>query len=273
MLRSALALCACLVLAPVSASATPRIDALFDAIGVERMLELMREEGLVYGAELGEDFLGGTGGRSWEAAVREVYDLDRMRGELKDGFAASIGEVDIAPVQDFYDSGTGTEVVALELAAREAFLDKDLEDATKARIPEFEAEYPDRFAQVTEFIELNDLVEQNVVGALNSNYAFYMGLAEGGGFPGDLSETAILADVWGQEAEIRDSTTEWLYAFLLTAYLPLETEEMEQYLDLSRSEEGQAFSRALFAGFDEMFIEVSRQLGAAASRFMASEEL
>lgn len=273
MLRSAVALCACLALAPLPALATPRIDALLDAVGVERMLELMREEGLVYGAELADDFLGGTGGRAWDAAVRDVYDLDRMRVRLKEGFEDSIEEDQLAPLETFYTSEIGVEIVALELAAREAFLDKSLEDATKARIPEFEADHPEAFARVTEFIELNDLVDQNVVGALNSNYAFYMGLVDGGGFPGDLSESAILADVWGQEAEIRESTTEWLYAFLLTAYLPLDDDAMERYLDLSRSDAGQAFTRALFAGFDEMFIEVSRNLGAAASRFMATEEL
>lgn len=273
MLRSAVALCACLALAPLPALATPRIDALLDAVGIQRMLELMREEGLVYGTELAEDFLGGNGGRSWDAAVQDVYDLDRMRLRLKEGFEDSMDEDLLDPVEAFYTSETGTEIVSLELAAREAFLDKTLEDATKARIPELEAEHPETYAQVTEFIEVNDLVEQNVVGALNSNYAFYMGLIDGGGFPGDLSETAILADVWGQEPEIRASTTEWLYAFLLTAYLPLETEAMEDYLEMSRSEAGQAFTRALFAGFDEMFIEISRNLGAAASRFMASEEL
>jgi len=273
MLRTALALCVSLAIAPLPAIATPRIDALLDAIGIERMLELMRQEGLVYGDELATDFLGGTGGRSWDATVRDIYDLDRMRLRLKEGFAESIDEEVLAPLEDFYTSDLGTEIVALELAAREAFLDKDLEDATKARIAEFESEHPEAFAQVTEFIEVNDLVDQNVVGALNSNYAFYQGLIDGGGFPGDLSESAILADVWGQEPEIRANTTEWLYAFLLTAYLPLEEEAMEQYLELSRSEAGQAFTRALFAGFDEMFIEVSRDLGAATSRFMATEEL
>ncbi|MEM1078310.1 MAG: DUF2059 domain-containing protein [Pseudomonadota bacterium] len=273
MLRHAIALSACLSLAPLTALASPRIDALLNAVGMERMLELMREEGLVYGDDLALDFLGGSGGSSWEAAVSAVYDTDRMRETLKSGFADSFDEDMLTPLEEFYGSETGVEIVALEIAAREAFLDRDLEDATKAQIPELQASNPEAFDQVTAFIEINDLVDQNVVGALNSNYAFYIGLMEGGGFPSDLSESDILADVWGQEGEIRENTTEWLYAFLLTAYLPLEAQRMEAYLDLSRSEAGQAFTRALFAGFDEMFIEVSRGLGAAASRFMASEEL
>lgn len=273
MLRLAIALGASLAILPVSAPASPRTEALLEAVGMERMLELMQQEGIEYGAELAGDFLGQSGGSSWDTAVRNVYDIDQMRETLRDGFAEAFDPDMLDPVEEFYRSDTGTEIVALELAAREAFLDTALEEATKARIPEFEADHPDAFARVTEFIELNELVDQNVVGALNSNYAFYAGLMEGGGFPGDLSEQDILADVWGQEPDIRENTTEWLYAFLLTAYLPLQPEQMEAYLDLSRSEAGQAFTRALFAGFDEMFIELSHGLGFAASRFMVSEEL
>lgn len=273
MLRFAIALGASLAILPVSGSASPRMDALLDAVGMERMLELMQQEGIDYGAELAGDFLGGRGGSSWDAAVRKVYDLDRMRETLREGFAETFDPEMLAPVEDFYGSETGVEIVALEIAAREAFLDTSLEEATKARIPEFEADHPDAYQRVTDFIELNELVDQNVVGALNSNYAFYAGLREGGGFPSDLSEQEILADVWGQEPDIRENTTEWLYAFLLTAYLPLQPEQMEAYLDLSRSDAGQAFTRALFAGFDEMFIELSHGLGFAASRFMGSEEL
>ena len=72
------------------------------------------------------------------------------------------------------------------------------------------------------FIETNNLIETNVAGALNTNYAFYMGLMDGQAFGGALTEEQVLSDVWSQEAEIRSNTTEWLYAFLWMAYQPPE---------------------------------------------------
>ncbi|MEM8580479.1 MAG: hypothetical protein AAGF50_04700, partial [Pseudomonadota bacterium] len=61
--------------------------------------------------------------------------------------------------------------------------------------------------------------------------------------------------------------------YLLMAYSSLPSEDMEEYLNLSRSDAGQALTRALFEGFDDVFVEISRDLGLAASKFMAGQEL
>jgi hypothetical protein len=43
-----------------------------------------------------------------------------------------------------------------------------------------------------DFIEANDLVERNVSGALNSNFAFYRGLSDGGAFEVEIPEELML---------------------------------------------------------------------------------
>jgi hypothetical protein len=126
-------------------------------------------------------------------------------------------------------------------------------------------------SRVERFVEANDLVEANVEGALNASFQFYRGLVDGGAF--EMSEADILADVWAQEDATRADTREWLLGFLLLAYGPLEKAALDDYIALSRSEAGQALNRALFAGFNRMFDEVSYALGLAAARQMQAQEL
>jgi len=111
------------------------------------------------------------------------------------------------------------------------------------------------------------------MGAMNSNYAFFLGLAEGGAFGGDMSEERILSDVWAQEPEIRISTTEWVYAFTLLAYQPLDDADLAIYTDFAETGPGQRINRALFEAFDGEFEAISRALGRAAAQEMASRDL
>lgn len=132
---------------------------------------------------------------------------------------------------------------------------------------------PARFGLLEEFVEVNDLIESNVMGAMNSNYAFYIGLMEGEAFGDGLTERDILADVWEQEAEIRADTEDWVYSYLALAYDPLTDEDIEAYIALSETEEGRALNRAMFAAFDELFVSISRRLGYGAAGFMAGQDI
>ena len=73
--------------------------------------------------------------------------------------------------------------------------------------------------------------------------------------PGDMSDEDILADVWAQEAEIREDTSQWLYAFLTLTYQPLSEEELRAYVDFFSTPEGLRLNNAIFAAFDDMFGE------------------
>ncbi len=272
-MRRAAALILVLLLLPLTAAAQNRTAPLVEALQLEEILRIMREEGLGYGESLADDMFPGRGGAAWAETVSQIYDLDTMRQTMITAFEAEMEEVDIAPLTAFFGSGLGREIIALEVSAREAFLDDAIEEASNARAAQMADDDDPRYLLVREFIEANALIETNVVGALNSNYAFYLGLVDGGSFPYELTEDQILADVWGQEPEIRDNTTEWLFSYLLMAYQPLEDAELQRYLELSQTDEGQAMNRALFAGFDLMFNQISRALGLSVSRYLGGEEL
>jgi len=130
-----------------------------------------------------------------------------------------------------------------------------------------------RIGQLAEFIAANDLLESNVVGALNANFAFYLGLSDGGAFPNPLSQDQMLSEVWSQEGVIREDIEEWLFSFLSLAYQPLSDADLQAYIDISNTPEGQAMNQALFVAFDGIFDEISRELGLAVAQVMAGQDL
>lgn len=250
-----------------------KVDELFAALGLPEMLTIMREEGLEYGETIAVDMFPGSGNTAWNAAVSQIYDAEMMYEEVRGAFGEALEGDDIDAMLAFYTSEPGETIIDLEVSARRALLDEAVEEASKDRAAIAMSDETPRYLKVREFVEANDLIESNVVGALNSNYAFYMGLIDGGAMPPGITADSALQDVWAQESEIRANTSEWVYSFLLMAYQPLSDDDMEAYITFSNSEAGQDINGALFESFNGMFDDISRALGLAASRFMVSQEL
>ncbi|NRB00378.1 MAG: DUF2059 domain-containing protein [Rhodobacteraceae bacterium] len=250
-------------------------DALMDAMQIPTLLEIMAEEGVVHSADLEEELFPNRGGAGWRLVTGNIYNIDRMQDEFATRFDAGLTDAQAEVLTEFFASPRGARIVQLEIDARRAFLDETLEEAAidaynAARQEDADA---DALAPLERFVEANDLVESNVMGALNSNYAFYQGLNDGGAFPRRMSEGEILADVWSQEDEIRADSTEWVYSYLSLAYGPLEEGDLDVYTALSESAEGRALNSALFGAFDDLFTRISRELGEAAAGFVVGQDL
>lgn len=252
------------------AAAAP-VDDLMEALRLPEMIEIMRAEGLAYGEELGQDLFAGGGSARWDALLSEVYDTEKMQTVVRAGFGEALEDTDISPLLAYFESETGQRIVALELEARRAMVDDDVEQAARDSFRAMQAEEDPRIDQVARFITANDLLEANVSGALNASFQFYSGLVDGGGM--QLTEADILSDVWAQEEETRFDTEEWLNAFLLMAYAPLEDETLDTYIDISSSREGKALNRALFSAFNSMYDDVSYALGLVAAQEMQGQDL
>jgi len=250
-----------------------QIDALFVAVGMPDIIEIMREEGVSYGERLAEDMLPNGPTPQWRDAVNAIYDPQMMVEEVRGAMGEALEGADVDAMLAFFTSDLGETIVGLEVSARRALLDEAVEEASvDASTLQILDETP-RYLMVKEFVETNDLIESNVVGALNSSYAFYLGLIDGGAMPAGITPEAALQEVWAQESEIRESTTEWVYSFLLLAYQPLSDDEMMAYIAFSESEAGQDLTSAMFLSFNGMFDDISRALGIASARFMATQEL
>jgi len=246
---------------------------LFDLLMLPDIIEIMRDEGLSHGETIGQDLFGGAPSADWTATVEQIHDYDAMVGMVLEDFEASLDTVDLAPIIAFFGSEQGQSIVSLEVGARRAFMDDAVEEASEEAAAQAQASDDPRMDLVETFVSVNNLVETNVAASLNSNLAFYGGLVDGGAFGGSLTEEQILTDVWAQESDIRDNTTEWIHAFLFLAYAPLDEADLQGYIAFSETEAGSDINRAMFTSFERLFNGISRSLGRAAALEMTTQDL
>ena len=252
-----------------------RIAGLTETMMMGDIIAVMREEGLTYGRTLATEMFPGKGGAQWDMVVSLIYDTDTMRKRFDAAMLDAMQGAgdDLGAIETFFGSEQGQAILKLEVEARRALLDQDVEDAAKLSWEDLRAEGGARVEKLIRFAEVNDLIESNVMGALNSNLSFYRGLSESGAFPQEMTEDQMLSDVWGQEADVRADTTDWLFPFLALAYQPLSDDGLDAYLAFSESAAGQRMNSALFAAFDEVFTQISYDLGRAAAKQMLGEDI
>lgn len=248
-------------------------DVLFELLMLPEILTIMREEGMSYGDSIGQDLFAGPPSPNWNGTVERIYDYNVMVGMVREDFEVSLADVDLTPLIGFFGSEQGQTIIALEVSAREALLDEAVEEASEEMAAAALENNDARMGLVQEFITVNNLIETNVAGALNSNLAFYGGLVEGGAFGGALNEDDILTDVWSQESEIRGTTSDWIHSFLFMAYQPLTDTDLQAYIAFSETDAGADINRAMFESFDRLFNGISRSLGRAAATEMTAQEL
>ncbi len=261
-----------LILPFASIAASPaELSRLHIALETDELLAILSEEGIIQSDDLRADMFPGRGGVGWSATIQQIYAPDRLQVLFRSAFNAELEREDVRPLLDFYDDNTGARVALLEVEARRAIMSEDVEAAAREAYGRLSGEGSEREALLERFAELNDLVDRNVAGALNANLAFYRGLGSGDGF--EMTEEQMLREVWEQEASIREDTTGWVFGYMTFAYETLSDAELASYVEMTATDAGRDLNRALFAGFDAVFLDVSFALGAAAARFSVGDEL
>lgn len=270
-LRPVLAAAALTLVTAGAVLAGATVDRLAKVLLLDDVAAILQQEGLRHGDALDGDFLDGRGGDYFRRRVEDIYDIDTMMEAMRDELAQNMDDAAIAETLEFFDSERGQRILRLEVSARLAMADPEVEEAA-ADAYVAASEDGDELAQaVDRFVEINDLLDRNLSGALGSNYRFYRGLVDGGGVK--MSEGEILNQVWGQEESLRESTGTWLDSFLYLAYGPLDQAEMQAYLDYSESAAGQALNTALFEGFEAVYDRIYYDLGRAVAEAMQTSEL
>lgn len=253
---------------PVSAS---QADRLADVLRISEVIDVMLDEGQAFGADLDRDMLDGQGGASWAAQVSRVYDRDVMENAVRKALNTRLSDSDIEQSLAFFDTELGQRILTLESTARQAMSDTAIEEIARAIYEDMDRQGDVRLNEIARFVDINDLLERNVTGALNATYHFMRGLAEGGA--SDMSDTDMTSDIWSQEEETRADIRGWLFGFLLMAYGPLSDEDLDAYIVFSQTGAGQALNAALFDGFDGTYLEISHALGLMVARAMKTSDL
>jgi len=235
------------------------------ALKVREVMQVLREEGMASGADLARDLPRGAEDPLWSAALSRIYDPAHMEAVFNQSFAQSLadeGEI-VEAATAFFASRIGERALSLELAARMALQDEAVEAAAERAYADLAAANPERQALIDEFVSVNDLVESNVMGALNANLSFLRGLADNGGEAFAMPEADMLAQVWATEPEVRDEMVGWVFPFLTLAYQPLSDADLQAYIAFSKTPAGQRVNAAMFQAYDALFDEISRDLGRA----------
>lgn len=248
------------------------IERYFEALSMAEVFEILRAEGIEAGVEIAEDDESITVSPAWEARLASIYSIDKMEALFRSAMLESENIEDSEDAIAFFESDLGKTIVRIELDARTALNNEELEKVVRGRVEKMRDGDPDRIALYDEFIDANDLIESNVMGALNSNLAFYRGMATSENYAEAMTESFMISTVWGQEPEIRQEMEDWTINFSVLAYGSLQESEMQSYIDISKTNAGQKLNTALFAGFDAIFEMQSFELGRAMAEFMIGED-
>ena len=281
-LRAAGVLAAALIALPAFAQTTATatgqvpgdVHAIHEALLIPEVIDVIGTEGLAHGEEIARTIFGDRPPpQDWTELVASIYDPARMEEEVLASLAESLEGEDTAAMRAFLEAEPGRSLTALELDAREAMIDEEVEQEAKEAAAVAMFQNSPRLELLRRYAEATDLVEMNVAGTMNNNVAYLTGLLDGGALTDDMTESDILADVASQEPQIRAQTEEWAYSFLLKAYEPASDADIEALIAFSETEPGQALNRAVFEAFDERFTDISRALGLAAARYMTTDEI
>lgn len=266
----------CAVTASGVALATPLaaddlIDRYYSALKIETVMQILRDEGMAAGQSMTEDGQI-SASPAWTAQLNRIYDIETMDAVFRSGLDDVRDLKRSEPAIAFFETELGARIVDVEIDARISLADESLEAELLSHVEALRDEDPERVELYEAFIESNGLVDSNVSGALNSNLAFYQGLATNPDFGAGMTEEFMLNSVWAQEPEIREDMENWTISFAALAYGLLSNEDLEAYIALSRSEAGQKLNSALFRAFDQVFEIHSYALGRAVADFSQGDD-
>lgn len=233
-----------------AAMADPDVDRLIDAMGMPDLIRAFSVEGEAAGKTMDAEFLNGQGGSVWAETVRKLYDPARLETALRIGVAETLDPETARTALLFFDSDVGKRITSLEVQARMAMLDEDVETMAKAAGAQSDA-------RVRDFLDLRDLVERNTDTGVAAQSAFFDGYTQ-----------ATRSDVPAPDGEllrrsIQAETETWLLGYYALVQSALSTEDIETYSDFWQTEVGAAVDEAVFRAFGDSYTTLSFALGQA----------
>ena len=249
-----------LVLGASAGWANADVNRLVDAMGLPALLQAFSAEGERSSQAINDGFLNGQGGDVWAETVRRLYDPARLEQELRTALVDTLDSDIAAQALLFFDSDLGQRIIELEVQARQAFLNEDLEAAAKSA-PTATSD------AVTDFLAARDLIQRNADTAMTAQAAFFDGLLTATG-QGDTAP-----DLDAQRDAIVAETESWLRGYYALAQSPLSADDIAIYTAFWKTDVGQALDDALFSAFADSYATLSFGLGQAAGRLLPQNDL
>lgn len=251
--------------------ADARHTVLMDVLQIRELSAILHGEGIRYGEDLAADFLGGQGGPGWQVQVARIYAPERIAAGIRAGLEAHLDGQTLEDGIAFFGSDLGARIVTLENSGRLALADVAVEEEARTRFEALRDADPDRHALIMRIIDAGDLIDRNVVSAMNSNIQFLRGMVDGDAY--ELTEADILTEVAAEREALEADTLGWLGGFMTLAYSPLGEDDLTLYAEYTESPAGNALNRGLFAGFDPLYEDISYAMGRVLALNMTGEDL
>ncbi|WP_170324894.1 DUF2059 domain-containing protein [Ruegeria arenilitoris] len=248
--------------------AEEKVERLLQALQMDEVIEILRDEGGEMGQVLQETFLDNNGGQVFQKQVDQIYDADRMRSQVVAVFDQSLTDRELDRAILFYESDLGQAIVSLEITARIALADEAIEQMAQDAYKNSDKD-TELYRLVDEFIQINNLIEENVQNSISADYNFFRGMD----FGGVLDDAELLAQLLAQKDSMTEETQTWLYSFFLLAYQPLNDAQIRENIAFSRTETGRAVNAALFESFDQVFDTIYFELGQAVGQVLRGSDL
>ncbi|MCC5958439.1 MAG: hypothetical protein JJU08_03775 [Rhodobacteraceae bacterium] len=258
---------------------TAHANDLSEAFLLPELFEVMAAEGRTAIGEEGAAPLSSRELDIWRTELAGIYDTDQMLAAFVDAL-----EQALEPMPDVRDDAIrfattelGQRIMRLEVSARAALLDDEVDEMARLALLDARASLQDtdgahRLAMIRDRIAVNDLIELNVSLGMNTSYAYYRGMLAEGASAGYSAED-LLNLVQAMQPDIRRDVVDWIESYFLMAYQPLSDAELQDYIDYSASPQGVAFNRAMFQAFDAVFVGLSGRVGRALGRILGSDTL
>ena len=247
------------------------ISDLYDALQMDRVNEIIRVEGIRDAQGTGEAYLSANSVERFVDQAKSVYQLDSMEKDFKRLLTENLSTSDASEILLFYRRPIGKIASELEVSARVAISETEIEEMAKTKLEEAKALKNTRLDEIESVIKTLELVEQNLIGAYAAQFAFMYELSKLGVI--ELSRQEMIDIITNDEEKLKGEIFEWLMAFSHMAYAPMSDEQFSVYNDFSKSDLGIALNKALFSVYNEMAKDQSQSLANILGEFMKSEDL
>ncbi|NIY72886.1 hypothetical protein HCZ30_10645 [Marivivens donghaensis] len=193
--------------------------------------------------------------------VEALYIAPTVRDAIHAAFIAALDEDHAEEILAFLRSEPGQAMTAHELEGRKEFYDDSALEEGRAMLTAMVFTEPEKYELLSDYIEVNDLIEQNLVIGLNFEMALNAGASEV--LPPELqTDPSLLASQLQSEAEwMRADITDWLESYLAYSYGDVPEDQFREIFEFSVTEAGQAYNTALFDAYAAYSEVAARRLG------------
>ncbi|MDG2340464.1 MAG: hypothetical protein P8L32_04615, partial [Paracoccaceae bacterium] len=262
-----------LLIFPIQLSAQDsQTSRLLELMRFEALASVIHQEGMVNNASLLEDFGFPAGGAAWQTKLENTFDPEHIQASMEAGFLDAFNLRSIDDILVFLASDEWIKVFDLQNAASIAMLDPEVENASFDTYWSHVESQSHRLSLIEELVDDSDLITLYVAAAMNGILSFNDGISS---ISPEIAypEDEMLALAYEEKDALELEILEWVFAYFLLTYDPVETSVLEDQIEFWKSRSGKDLSNAMMNAYDAAHKEIAFKLGKAFAETLSEPTL